>query len=196
MASLSALSIHRTLKTKNIPLFDTTSFQRLFQISNSNTAYKTIQRLTKQKIIERIAPGKYLVTDLYPHKFTIANFIYSPSYISLESALNYYGILPQFPFTITSVTPRKKKTIHHHTTYTYTHLSPQLYWGFTKHQSFLIADPEKALIDLLYLSAKGLATISLDELDLSSIDLKKFQLYASKINTPQFKNLIRRLKLC
>jgi predicted transcriptional regulator of viral defense system len=196
MASLSSLSISQILKEKNIPFLNTTSFQRLFNISNHNTAYKTLQRLTQQKILKRIAPGKYMVIELQPHKFAIANFIYSPSYISLESALNYYGILPQFPFTITSVTVNRKKTIENQTTYDYSHISPQLYWGFETHQSFIIANKEKALIDLMYLSSKGLTNISIDELDLSLINKKKIKFYSQQLKAPQFQNFIKKAKLC
>lgn len=196
MSSLTAISISQTLKEKNIPLFDTTSFQRLFGISNDNTAHKTLQRLTQQKILTRISPGKYLVTDLQPDKFAIANFIYSPSYISLESALSHYGILSQFPYTITSITTQKRKTVHSHATYEYSHLSPQLYWGFETQGSFIIADQEKALIDLLYLSSKGLNNLSLEELDLSLIDPKKFKAYTQQIQIPRFQNYLQKAKIC
>lgn len=196
MSSLSVLSISRTLQRSNLPLLSTTSFQRLFNIKNHNTAYKTLQKLVKQKILERITNGKYLVTDLQPTKFAIANFAHSPSYISLETALNYYGILPQFPFTITSITLKKSKTIHYHTKYQYSHLSPDLYWGFQALDSFIIANKEKALLDLIYLNSKGLRNINLKELDLSLINKKILKTYIKKIKTPQFKNFVKENNLC
>ncbi|MFH1280555.1 MAG: hypothetical protein ABII08_03000 [Candidatus Beckwithbacteria bacterium] len=196
MSSLSTLAISQTLKKKNIPLFTITSFQRLFNIQNTNTAYKAIQRLTNKNIIQPITHGKYMTTELKPSKFSIANFIYTPSYISLESALSHYGILPQFPFTITSITTKKTTTIQNQTTYQYSHISSKFYWGFQSHQSFIIASPEKALIDLIYFHSKGLKNLDIKELDLSLINKKIFKTYLKKINTPQFQNVIKKLNIC
>lgn len=196
MSSLSSLTISQKLNQQNIPLLDTTSFQRLFNISSRNTVYKTLQRLTKQNILQRLNPGKYLVTNLKPSKFAIANFLYSPSYVSLESALNHYGILPQFPFTITSITTKRTKAIENHSTYDYSHLSPQFYWGFEQQQDFIIATPEKALLDLMYFASKGLRQLPVDELDLSVVNKKKLKNNAKNITTPQFTNYFKEINLC
>ncbi|MCD6270372.1 hypothetical protein J7J23_01175, partial [bacterium] len=93
--------------------------------------------------------------------FLLANFIYSPSYISLESALNYYSIIPDIPFTITSVTINKTKKFKtkNYGVFYYSHLKPDLFFGFKsilveKKYSYIIALPEKALFDYLYLKGR------------------------------------------
>jgi len=68
-----------------------------------------LERLTKKGIIKRLTKRKYLFTFLESDDFQIANFLYTPSYISLESALSFYGIITQFPYQITSITPKKNK---------------------------------------------------------------------------------------
>ncbi|MFW5702849.1 MAG: type IV toxin-antitoxin system AbiEi family antitoxin domain-containing protein, partial [Candidatus Dojkabacteria bacterium] len=64
-----------------------------------------------QKVLIQLEKGKYQIAGRSPSDFAIAQFLYSPSYISFETALNYHGILPQFPHEITSATMRRKKTI-------------------------------------------------------------------------------------
>lgn len=91
--------------------------------------------------------------------FEIANRIYSPSYISFEMALAYYGLIPESIYGITSASTRK--TSHFRTTigdFIYRTIRPGLYFGFellkSNGKSFRIASPEKAFIDLFYIKAE------------------------------------------
>jgi len=62
--------------------------------------------------------------------------------------------------------------------YTYSQISTSLFTGYIKEGDALIALPEKALLDQLYMIAKGLKTKQyLDEMDYSAIDKTKFQEY-------------------
>jgi len=67
-------------------LFTLSDFGRLFKIENQNTLYKKIQRLEKKKIIKKLIKGKYVFALNKTNDFTIANYVYPPSYVSLESA--------------------------------------------------------------------------------------------------------------
>src|SRR3990167_8806067 len=109
METLTTIHIIQILRKKTISLFTLSDFGRLFNIHNKQTLYKILQRLEKKKIITQLIKGKYLflLSSKAPHDFTIANFIYQPSYVSLESALSLYGIITSFPYTITSVTTKK-----------------------------------------------------------------------------------------
>lgn len=109
--------------------------------------------------IERIANNWYWFEENQANEndlFSLANKIYSPSYISLETALSYYGIIPEQTFVIQSVSARKTKQLswrnHHFVWHT---IQERLFLDyklilFGKFQ-ISIASPEKALIDLLYL---------------------------------------------
>lgn len=89
----------------------------------------------------------------------IANAIYSPSYISHQQALMHYGMIPEFIVDSTSVTTRKtaKFTVEGRT-YKYYNMKKELFFGYGyielkingQKRNVLIADREKALLDLLY----------------------------------------------
>ena len=107
--SLNQTTVIKILKEKEISLFTFSDFKKLFQIKKENTAYKILERLTKKGILKRLIKKKYLFLFSESDDFQIANFLHSPSYISLESALSFYGIITQFPYQITSITSKKQK---------------------------------------------------------------------------------------
>lgn len=86
-----------------------------------------------------------------------ANIIYKPSYISLQTALSFYGIIPEAVPDITSVTTLKTKTFSNDFgEYSYKNIKPDLMFGYELREMeggrrIMFATPEKALIDLLYL---------------------------------------------
>ena len=195
MASISALQALKTLKKSNLKLVTPVDISKLFGILSENTRHKFIQRLEKYDILSRITKGKYLLSDNILNEYEIANLLVNPSYISFESALSFYGILPQFPYTLSSATPRRStKITYQEKEYEFTHISPELFWGFEKKDDFLIASPEKALIDAIYLYSKGLRKIDLDELTLTIIDKAKFDQFASLIKYRPFQKKLNRLK--
>lgn len=145
------------------------------------TFFAMLARLKKQHVLQKLERDKYLLVGGHIPDFRIANFLYEPSYVSLEAALNFHGVLSQFPYEVASMTTRKPvtKTVDEKT-YRYVRIKRTLYWGYEPIQGFLIAHPEKALLDLLYLMSKGLAIIHPDELDTSKLDQARFTLYAKK----------------
>lgn len=172
---LSQATIIKQLKQKGISLFTPSDFKKNFQIKKENTAYKILERLTQKGILKRLIKKKYLFAFSECDDFQIANFLYSPSYISLESALSFYGIITQFPYQITSITPKKTKTIRAlGKEFSYSHIKPELFFGCEKKEKFLIATPEKAFFDYLYLCSKGLKNFERDDFDLKIINKKKF----------------------
>ncbi|HEK86257.1 MAG: type IV toxin-antitoxin system AbiEi family antitoxin domain-containing protein [Candidatus Saccharicenans sp.] len=131
------------------------------------------------------------------NEFELANFLVNPSYISLESALSFYGILPQFPYPVTSLTPLKTKIINYQEKeYEYAHLESKYFWGFVKKDKFLIATPEKALLDELYFMAKKLRKIHIKDLNLEAIDQKKICELSKRYSFIPLQNLLGKLKIC
>lgn len=91
--------------------------------------------------------------------FFIANKIYSPSYISLESALSYYGFIPEATIQITSVSTRKTNLFDTvFGVFSYKSIKSDLYFGYeileNDWRNALIATPEKSILDYLYLHAE------------------------------------------
>ena len=129
-----------------------------------NPRVKINDLLKKEKII-RVKKGLYvfgseLAREPYS-KETLANLIYGPSYISLEYALSFYGLIPERVETVTSVTNKRNKLFSTPLgVFSYKYISPSIYsYGITlyeidKNHSILIATKEKALSDKLYFADK------------------------------------------
>jgi len=196
METISRDKAIKILHQKKVSLFDITDAKKIFGIKKENTLYKFLQRLEKSGAISRINKGKYHFLFKEISDFELANFLISPSYVSLESALSFYGILPQFTYTITSITPLKsQKIIYREKEYEFAHLDSKYFFGFVKKDKFLIATPEKALLDELYFVAKKLRKIHFEDLDFKSIDKKKFKSLSRKYKFLPIQNLIKKLKL-
>lgn len=197
METISRDKAIKILHQKKISFFDIGDAKKIFDIKKENTLYKLLQRLEKSGVIKRIIKGKYLFLFREANDFELANFLINPSYISLESALSFYGVLPQFPYTITSVTPLKsKKIIYQGKEYEFAHLEKKYFFGFVKKEKFLIATPEKALLDELYFMAKKLRKIQIDDLDLNLINKKKFKNLLKKYKFLPLQRLVEKLKIC
>lgn len=194
MESYSETQIIKILKEKDISLFTLVDFGRIFKIQNQNTLYKKVSKLKKQGIVEQIIKGKYLFTLNQPDEFAIANFTYSPSYVSCESALSFYGIITGFPYQITSVSVKKSKKISFKDKeFSYSRLANHLYWGYEKKENFLIAEKEKALLDYFYFATKGWRSMDLDELDLSGINKNRLISLAKKFKNKKLLKTVQNL---
>jgi predicted transcriptional regulator of viral defense system len=104
----------------------------------------------------------------------VACRIYTPSYISLHTALSFYGIIPEAVTDITCVTSNRTTAYSNDFgEFSYQTVKPTLFFGFRQmplpqHGSYLMAYPEKAIIDLLYLypqynTAEALLELRFDE---------------------------------
>ena len=197
MSKLSQTKIIRQLKALNLGLFSITDFKKTFSISKDNTAYKMIARLAKNGILKKIIKGKYLFTLIPADDFQIANFMHPASYISLESALSFYSILAQFPHQITSITAKKTRTVETlNKEFTYFHIKPALFFDYEKKGNFLIASPEKALLDYLYFASKGLRDPSSAEFDLSLINKKTLNTLAGEMHNKNLNKILKAQNLC
>lgn len=146
-----------------------------------NSLLVILSRLVKKGILRRVRRNIYTVFSGYDDVNKIAGEIYYPSYISFETALSDYGILSQIPYTVTlATTKRSKKMMIGHTEVEYSHLANKLFFGYKLKNGKYTAEPEKALLDQLYLMSRGLRNINIEELDLKNIDERKFNEYARK----------------
>lgn len=193
MGTYTTSEIIRILKEKEIALFTLADFSRLFNLENDNTLYKKIQRLRKKKIIKKLIKGKYLFLFNHTDDFLIANFLYRPSYISLESALSFYSIITGFPYQITSITTKKTRSFTiDNKEFSYSRIKKNLFWGYEKKDSFLIAEREKALLDYLYFSLKGWRTLDWEEIDKAEINKEKLFSYARRFKDKKLLEVIKR----
>ena len=176
-------SIIKLLNSKEIPLFSLNELGSIFGIENRQTLYKKVQRLEKNEILKKLIKGKYLFLLKEVGDFTIANFLYQPSYISMESALSFYSIITGFPHQVTSITIKKPKEFAvDGKDYSYSRISTKLFWGWERKEDFLIATPEKALLDYAYFAQRGLRSLDWGEVDTTGLDKDLLLSWAKKFN--------------
>ena len=107
----------------------------------------------------RLKRGLYITANGKPNLFLVANHLYGPSYVSCESALRYYGLIPEHVESVISVSTLRSKEFENalgHFSYRHIPMDyyPQDFCIQTeKEVSFQIASPEKALADLVILTA-------------------------------------------
>jgi len=195
MATYNKIKIIEYLRDKGLILVTADFLRSLSGLENKQSLASFIKSLEKNGILARAEKGKYLVKANLGNDFQLANLLYQPSYVSLESALNLHGVLPQFPYEITSITTRRKsEKVISDKLFSYYHLHPKYYWGYDKMGKSLIALPEKALLDSIYFKSKGLRGIDVSDLDLSLINKRIFKKYSKKFSeTKKFKNLIKQI---
>jgi len=173
------------LKKNGKNLLTTKDISQLKGIDVRRTLENNIKRLIETKVLTSLEKGKYMVTDSNVSDFEVANFLYSPSYISFETALNYHGMLSQFPFeTISATTKKSNRKEILGKTYRYVKIDKRMYTGYYKLDNSLIAYPEKALFDQLYMIAlKKKGEEYLNEMDYTSIKKKNVEQYLSLVST-------------
>ena len=135
----------------------------------------------------------------------VANRIYAPSYISLHSALSFYGMIPEEVVQQTSVTTLKTaKFVNDFGTFHYQNVKENLYFGYEiktmrNGRGLLFATPEKALLDLLYLNPYYKTEQDMEELRLdedfiqSEFNRDRLADYLSRIGNKALEQRTRRL---
>jgi predicted transcriptional regulator of viral defense system len=151
-----------------------------------DSVWKAASRLAKRGLLSRVSNGVYLnklVRDASANDFL--HVLNPNSYVSLESALNHWGLSTQSPVSLTCVTtgkPREYRTPEF--AITLRSISEHLFWGFiekqTRYAKYRIAEAEKALLDWVYLTLQSGLTPHLDEIELRSLDKQKLVKYATK----------------
>lgn len=138
------------------PVFSLQELKKVFK----DFSYRQLDRWEKKGYLKKVKRGFYVLSERQMDQnllFYTANKIYPPSYVSLQTALKFYGLIPEEIFQVTSVTT--KKTTHFEAgmgNFIYGHLKASLYWGYIfvdyGIQKILMAEPEKAILDYLYLN--------------------------------------------
>ena len=142
------------IKGKSIPVFSSNQVIALFGLSKA-AADQLLHRYTKSGFISRLKKGLYAFPDALPPDVFIANKLYEPSYVSLEFALSYHGIIPETVYTITSITTKATRRFEFGgKVFIFRRLKKQAFTGYESVKqngiNFLIADAEKAFIDAQY----------------------------------------------
>jgi predicted transcriptional regulator of viral defense system len=186
----------------NYPLFSVREVEKLYPNWNK----MNLRNWQKKNYILKLRNNWYTFTDREINEYFLfyaANKIYSPSYISLESALNYYGLIPEVSFSISSVTTLKTERFSNGLgNFMYSNIKKGFYFGYelVEHNDLTIriASREKALLDYLYLrkdikNADDIISLRINSLIFTeTIDVKKLLDYTGLCNS---KVLTKKVKL-
>jgi predicted transcriptional regulator of viral defense system len=176
MRNLNLLIVQKRLAELNIKVLTPLEFGRIFNVSKRISQYH-LEEYTKKGVFLRLKKGLYANLLTKPSPFFMANKIYQPSYISFESALSYYGLIPETVYSVTSATckaTREFASENYH--FVFRRIKKEAFAGYIPKdfggETILIAEPEKALADFYYFISLGKKRIP-DRLNLRKITKKK-----------------------
>jgi predicted transcriptional regulator of viral defense system len=159
---------------------------------------RQLSRWTSSGRVVQLRRGVYALAEPYrkvaPHPFVVANALVRGSYVSLQSALGYYGMLPEHVARVMSVTTgRSAEYSNALGAFGYRHIKTDWFHGYmrlkvSERQSAFVATPEKALLDLVYLEPGAdqpeyLAELRLQSLD--RLDVDSLQIMATRSGRPK-----------
>jgi len=147
-----------------------------------------LTRLVHARVITRVARGWYANPFYPPSAEEVAMVLRVPSYLSLEYALAKQHVLSQRVYTLTLVTPRSPYMFQSSVgNIEYHQIKKSLFWGYSTEKGILIATPEKAFLDLVYLrsihskelTVNGVQSL-LGDMDLEVFEKKKLSKYLDR----------------
>ena len=181
-------------KVQNLPLVDTRVLSA--GVIDSSSVKVQISRWVKAGKLVQLKRGIYLLAGPYRKiktpEFYIANVLKNPSYVSLEKALEYHGLIPESVAVYTSVTTKRPGSLQTSVgVYDYRHIKPSFFWGYMSlvlnGQTVFMATPEKALLDFLYFKHVKISLEYLKELRLQHVENikpKRLLEYARRFGKP------------
>jgi predicted transcriptional regulator of viral defense system len=173
-----------------------------------NFERNNLTRWVKKGLLIRLRQGLYTFPEYkaeVDYTYYFANRIYQPSYISLHTALSFYGIIPEAVVQITSITALKTATFKNKFgEYSYNTVKDELFFGYdlkpmASGRVIKFASPEKALLDLFYLypfynTEPEIQELRLDEDFLQDdLDIKLLNEYAARFKNKAFEKRVNRL---
>jgi predicted transcriptional regulator of viral defense system len=181
----------------NQPLFETGLI--LSGDVDPNDVRRQLSRWVSAGKLKQLRRGLYTLVPPYqkitPHPFLVANFLMPGSYVSLQSALAYYGLIPEYVARTLSVStgrPGQWGGEFH-----FQHIAPHLFFGYQRvdvapQQSAFVAFPEKALLDLVHLTTDADSPDYLRQLRLQNLDrlnLDRLHQFAQRAAKPKWKRV-------
>ncbi len=190
---LKRIKVEEKLKNLGFSVFSPREFQGIFGVSKK-TASMFILNNVKSGLFIKLRNNFYIIKDSNPDYNFVANKIYQPSYISMETALSHYRIIPETVYTTTSITSKSTREFETPIgNFSYKKIKISAFAGYKMQQidryKVFFAEPEKALADYLYFV--DLKKISLnDRLKLKHINKSKLIKYAKLFKRPSMLKLI------
>ncbi len=163
-----------------------------------------LSRWVKAGRLVQLRRGLYTLAQPYrkiaPHPFLIANALRKASYVSLQSALHYHGLIPEHVPTATSVTTGRPGEIRGAAgPFLFRHIKDSWFHGYEnvevdRDQFAFVASAEKALLDLLYLTPGSDGTDYLRELRLQNVEILRLHQLIEIARKSASRKLIRAVR--
>jgi hypothetical protein len=158
-----------------------------------------LRRQENRGLVEHF--GKKIFINRLAHDFSgreLINMLRPEAYLSLETVLRDSGVSTQSPRSLTCVTPGRLGEFRSKSvSIIFRRLSNNLFWGFqekrTRYGKYNLAEPEKALLDWIYLHRQEGSTINTDELDVQALDRSKLLRYAAQFPLPVKQQIVEAL---
>ena len=182
------------IQGKKLYIFNASDIRLLFGVS-AVAVSALLYRYKKQGFILKLKNGSYVFPNALPPDVYVANKLYTPSYISLEFALSYHGVIPETVYEITSITTKATRRFEAlGKVFSYRKIKRVAYTGYEiqkqKGLSFNIADAEKAFVDTNYLRLmNGQKPIS--RFNKEKINPTRAKKYASLFGNIKLQSIIR-----
>jgi len=146
------LEFQKFCSKNNLKIFSINDLKILFSGYSIEYLRLKINRWIKHGYLKNLKKGLYVFSDENIDEFEIASRLVCPSYISLESALSHYSIIPDVSSQVTSITTKNTNNfIINKTIYSYSHVKNELFSDFIElRDGIFIASPEKTILDFLY----------------------------------------------
>lgn len=193
------------------PFFESREVLYLFD-EPKNQIQKSLSVWTKQEKLLQLRRGCYLLPEHVrtkdPSDYYLSNYLYQPSYVSLQTALSYYGMVPEALGRIQAITSRHGSSWNTPAgTFTYRKLKKERFWGYTvdsldapefseTQSQFYMARPEKAFLDLFYLQKGEWSAERIREMrfqNLEQLDRDQLKTDARRFDSPKVQRAVNRL---
>lgn len=186
----------------NQPLFETGLL--LAGDVDPNDVRRQLSRWVRSGRIRKLRRGLYVLAPPYhnvvPHPFLIANALVPGSYVSAQSALAFYGFIPEYTPRTLSVTMLRPS--HWDGGFQFQHLTHHLFFGYqlvdlSDGQQAFVAIPEKALLDLAHLTPRSDSPDYLTELrlqNLDRLDLPRLHEFAERSGKPKWRRVAAQIE--
>jgi len=165
----------------NKPFWSVADLEKILGYGTRKSLLVALHRMAVSGVLERVRRGYYRIATRPADESLLANILYRPSYLSFESALARHGILSQIPYVMTFATTRRSRrmTIGGREA-EFRQIKKDLFFGYRLEGGLYVAEPEKALLDELYMMKKGRAAVPLEELDVRRLSKRTLLEFASR----------------
>lgn len=193
------------------PFFESRELAMLFD-EPAGQVQARLSRWVRQGKLVQLRRGRYLLPERYRREeasvFYVANYLYRPSYVSLETALEHYGLIPEAVGVTLSVSPLHGREWHTPMgIFRYRSIRDDRFWGYQEERltragdrgrqgRFLIAHLEKAILDLFYLEPGEWTKERLEALrlqNLGSVEPDRLRDFAARFGSPKVERAAGRL---